>query len=76
MTLIVTPSLCNPSEICCSELRVVCTSGEFLTEVQHTQGMKNTFERWFITAFQSLQVSSHIFLDIAFYRTKRILLAV
>ncbi|BDA50921.1 hypothetical protein COCOBI_17-1400 [Coccomyxa sp. Obi] len=29
--------------------------GELLTEVEHAQGMKNTFERWYITAFQALQ---------------------
>lgn len=26
--------------------------------MQHAQGMKSTFERWYITAFQSLQVCS------------------
>jgi len=31
-------------------------AGEFYTEAEHADAMKATFERWYTTAFQSLQV--------------------
>ena len=32
--------------------------GEFFTEREHAEGMKAVLERWYITAFQSLQVGA------------------
>ena len=50
----------RPLHAACRMLRVLSLpAGEFYTDPEHVAGMQATWERWYITAFQSLQVCSH-----------------
>lgn len=45
-------------EIACMQYLddALIVAGEFLTEPAHAEGMKEIFERWFLTSLRSLEV--------------------